>query len=291
VTHAFALLDTWDVPHVAAAVVPRGRQPLEHGDVRRVFRAASVGKMLAGYAIMVGVEEGAVTLDDPAGPPGSTLRHLLAHTSGYGFDARAGVLAAPGTRRIYSNRGIEEATAHLQRAAGVPFAQYLAEAVLDPLGMSDSELPGTPAHSLRSTLADLVRFVAEVQAPTMLAPETVAEMRATQFPGLRGVLPNVGRFDPLDWGLTFERNFGRPGHWAGTSPSRNTVGHFGGAGTFLWDDPEAGVGAVVLTDREFGPWALDVWPAWTDAVLAGRPGPGRDEDRDGRERPHPVDEH
>jgi CubicO group peptidase (beta-lactamase class C family) len=268
---AFALLDAWEVPHAAAAVVPRGREPIEHGDVRRAFRVASVGKLLAGYAVMVGVEEGAVSLDDSAGPAGSTLRHLLAHTSGYGFDVDAGVLAAPGTRRIYSNHGIEAAAAHLERATGVPFAQYLAEAVLEPLGMAGTDLPGTPAHSLRSTAADLARFVAEIQAPTVLAPSTVAEMRTTQFPGLRGVLPNVGRFDPLDWGLTFERTFGRPGHWAGTSPSPDTVGHFGGAGTFLWDDPDAGVGTVVLTDREFGPWALDVWPAWADAVLARTP--------------------
>jgi CubicO group peptidase (beta-lactamase class C family) len=135
--------------------------------------------------------------------------------------------------------------------------------------MPDSQLRGSPAHALHSTVADLARFLAEIQAPTVLAPPTVAEMRTTQYPGLRGVLPNVGRFDPLDWGLTFERAFGRPGHWAGTSPSRDTVGHFGGAGTFLWDDPDAGVGAVVLTDRDFGPWALDVWPAWADAVLTG----------------------
>jgi CubicO group peptidase (beta-lactamase class C family) len=181
------------------------------------------------------------------------------------------VLAAPGARRIYSNRGIEEAAAHLQRATGVPFARYLTEAVLEPLGMTDTDLPGSPAHSLRSTLADLARFVAEIQAPRVLAASTVAQMRTTQFPGLRGVLPNVGRFDPLDWGLTFERSFGRPGHWAGTSPSRDSVGHFGGAGTFVWDDPDAGVGAVVLTDREFGPWALDVWPAWCDALLAPAP--------------------
>jgi len=264
---ALALLDSWDVPHAAGAVVPRDREPLVHGGVSRLFRVASVGKLLAGYAIMVGVEEGAVALDDPAGPPGSTLRHLLAHASGYGFDDDAGVIAAPGTRRIYSNRGIEAAAAHLERAAGMPFRQYLAEAVLHPLGMGDTDLPASPAHSLRSTVVDLARFLRELHEPTVLAAETVAEMRTVQFPGLRGMLPNVGRFDPLDWGLTFEHSFGRPGHWAGTSPSRDTVGHFGGAGTFLWDDPVAGVGVVVLTDRAFGPWALEVWPAFADAVL------------------------
>ena len=47
-----------------------------------------------------------------------------------------------------------------------------------------------------------------------------------------------------------------------------TFGHFGGAGTFLWVDPVANVALVVLTDREFGPWALEVWPVLSDEVLS-----------------------
>jgi CubicO group peptidase (beta-lactamase class C family) len=267
VTDALALVDTWDVPNVAAAVVPAEGEKETRGDIDRVFRIASVGKLLAGYAIMVGVEEGAVDLDDEAGPPGSTLRHLLAHASGYGFDSHAAALAAPSTRRIYSNRGIEEAAAHLERASGMPFAAYLTEAVLEPLGMGSTRLEGSPAQDVHSTVADLAAFVRELFAPTVLSPSGLAEMTSVQFPGLAGVLPNVGRYDPLDWGLTFERNFGKPGHWAGRAPSTRTFGHFGGAGTFLWVDPVAGVGAVVLGDRDFGPWALDVWPAFADAVL------------------------
>jgi CubicO group peptidase (beta-lactamase class C family) len=266
---ALDLVDTWEVPHVAGAVVPADGERVTRGDVERVFRVASVGKLLAGYAIMIGVEEGAVALADPAGPPGSTLELLLAHASGYGFESDAGVIAAPATRRVYSNRGIEEAAAHLERAAGMPFGGYLAEAVLAPLGMRATELRGSPAYALHSTVADLARFVAELQAPTLVAPETLADMVRVHLPGLPGVLPGVGRFEPLDWGLTFERNFGRPGHWAGEAPSRETFGHFGGAGTFLWVDPVAAVGAVVLGDRDFGPWALAVWPPFTDAVLRG----------------------
>jgi CubicO group peptidase (beta-lactamase class C family) len=260
-------VDTWDVPNVAAAVVPAEGEKETRGDIDRVFRIASVGKLLAGYAIMVGVEEGAVDLDDEAGPPGSTLRHLLAHTSGYGFDRAAAVMAPPGTRRIYSNRGIEEAAAHLERAAGLSFAEYLTEAVLEPLGMGDTRLDGSPAQDVHSTVADLAAFVRELFAPTVLSPSGLAEMTSVQFPGLAGVLPNVGRYDPLDWGLTFERNFGKPGHWAGQAPSAQTFGHFGGAGTFHWVDPVARVGAVLLGDRDFGPWALEVWPAFADAVL------------------------
>jgi hypothetical protein len=36
----------------------------------------------------------------------------------------------------------------------------------------------------------------------------------------------------------------------------------------LWIDPVAGVGLVALTDRAFGDWAREGWPALADAVLA-----------------------
>ena len=262
----FAAVDGWDVPHVAAGVLHDG-QLHTHGDADHVFGIASVGKLVAGYALMVGVEEGAVELDEPAGPPGSTFRHLLAHTSGYGFDSAADVVAPPGTRRVYSNRGIEEAAAHLERATGIAFADYLGEAVLEPLGMTSTQLPGSPSYAMRSAVHDLARFAAELQTPTLLPPATVELMRTVQFPGLAGVMPGVGRFDPLDWGLTFERTFGRQGHWAGPALSASAFGHFGGAGTFLWVDPDADVAAVVLGDRDFGPWALEAWPPFCSAVI------------------------
>jgi CubicO group peptidase (beta-lactamase class C family) len=50
--------------------------------------------------------------------------------------------------------------------------------------------------------------------------------------------------------------------------SPETFGHFGGAGTFLWIDPVADIALVALTDRVFGPWALEVWPSFADSVLA-----------------------
>ncbi len=263
-----AALDSWDVPNVAAAVLTADGAMTTRGDVDRSFRIASVGKLVAGYAMLIGVEEGALELDEPAGPPDATFRHLLAHTAGYGFESDAGVIAPPGTRRVYSNRGIEEAARHFEAATGMPFTQYLREAVLEPLGMVATELQGSPAYAMHSTVGDLARFVGELRAPTLLPAATVQLMRTVQFPGLSGVLPGVGKFDPLDWGLTFERNFGRPGHWAGTALSTSAYGHFGGAGTFLWDDPEAGVAAIVLGDRDFGPWALQVWPSFCDAVVA-----------------------
>lgn len=261
------LVDDWDVPNVAAAVVRAdGTVAATHGDQLHRFRLASISKLLSAYAVMIAVEEEAVSLDDPAGPDGATLRHLLAHASGLGFDA--GDPTQPVlNRRVYSNAGIEAAADHLTLHTGIPFAQYLSEAVFAPLGMTSSVLEGSPAHQVFSTVADLVAFVREVFAPALLAPQTVAEMTAVQYPGLTGVVPGVGRFDPCDWGLGFERNFGRPKHWAGQSVSTQAFGHFGGAGTFTWWDPAAAVACICLTDRPFDTWALEVWPPLSDAVV------------------------
>jgi CubicO group peptidase (beta-lactamase class C family) len=256
-----------EVPH-AGVVVAGPQGPLaQAGDVDVPLRLASVTKLLTAYAVLVGVEEGAVGLDDAAGPPGSTVRHLLAHTAGYAFESDGAVIAAPGTRRIYSNRGIEELARHFATASGIPFEEYLAEAVLEPLGMAGTELRGSPAFAGWSPAADIARFATELLAPALLAPETVASMVTVQFPGLTGVLPGIGRFDPLDWGLGPERNFGRPRHWAGERVPGTAFGHFGGSGTFLWADHGLGLAAVCVTDRDFGEWALAAWPPLCDAIV------------------------
>ena len=262
-----ARIDDWDVPAAGVVVTDADGVLAERGAVDVPSRVASVSKLLTTYAACVGLEEEAVALDDPAGPPGATFRHLLAHTAGYGFESDAGVVTAPGARRVYSNRGIEEAAAHLERASGVEFAQYLTEAVLEPLGLAATEPTGSPAFGFHSTVRDLAAFGRELLAPTLLHRTTFAEAVAVQFPGVAGIVPGVGRFDPCDWGLGFERNFGRPGHWAGTRVARETYGHFGGSGSFLFADPTRGVAVACLTQREFGPWGLEVWPPLVDALV------------------------
>ncbi len=266
-SRALTAVDSWPVPTASAAVLTADGTLGTRGDTGHRFRLASVTKPLVTYAVLVGVEEGAVSLEDPAGPPGSTLRHLLAHTSGYGFDSQTEALARPGTRRIYSNRGIEEAAVHLERASGVPFASYLHEAVLIPLGMKDTTLEGSPAFGALSTVDDLTRFLAELLDPQLLHGSTVTDMGTVQFPGLDGVLPGHGRFSPLDWGLGVEMNFGRPGHWGGQLLGAGTFGHFGASGTFLWVDGATGLAAVALTDRDFEAWAREAWPALSDALV------------------------
>jgi CubicO group peptidase (beta-lactamase class C family) len=262
-----AVLD-WPVDHAAAAVVAAdGTVLATAGETGRVFGLASVTKPLAAYAVLVAVEEGAVEWDTPAGPEGSTVRHLAAHTSGLSFSDGV-VQAQPGTRRIYSNVGFEVLGETVAAAAGMPFAQYLHEAVLEPLGMAETRLDGSPAAGAVSTADDLARFAAELQAPTLVHPATLDEATTVAFPGVDGILPGYGRQKPNDWGLGFEIRDGKSPHWTGAGSSPRTFGHFGQSGTFLWVDPDAGAACVVLTDRDFGPWAVEAWPPFTDGVLA-----------------------
>ncbi|MFJ3226631.1 serine hydrolase domain-containing protein [Streptomyces sp. NPDC086783] len=265
---SLASIENWPVPTAAAAVVRADGTVLgAHGPGGRRFALASVTKPLAAYAALVAYEEGAVELDEPAGPAGSTVRHLLAHTSGLAFDEHR-VTSAPGERRLYSNAGFEVLGDHIAKATEIPFGDYLRQAVLEPLGMTSTTLDGSPAKDGVSTVDDLVRFAAEVQAPRLLDPRTVAEAMTVQFPGTKGVLPGYGHQNPNDWGLGFEIRDSKSPHWTGSSSSPGTFGHFGQSGTFLWVDPVVGVACVALTDRAFGAWASEVWPAFTDAVVA-----------------------
>lgn len=263
------MIDQWPVPNAAAVVVRAdGTVAGAHGPQDLAFPLASVTKPLVAYAALVAYEEGAYELDDPAGPDGSTVRHLLAHTSGLAFDERR-VMAAPGTRRIYSNAGFEVLGETIAGATGMDVGSYLREAVLEPLGMSATALRGSPAAGAVSTAADLARFAAEVQAPRLLHPSTVAAATLeVAFPGLRGVLPGYGMQAANDWGLGFEIRDAKSPHWTGSRSSAATFGHFGQSGTFLWFDPHAKVACAALTDRAFGPWAQEAWPALTDAVLS-----------------------
>jgi CubicO group peptidase (beta-lactamase class C family) len=258
----------WPVPHAASAVVRSdGTVAAVAGEQEREFRLASVTKPIVAYAVLIAVEEGAVDWDDPAGPDGSTVRHLAAHTSGVSFE-EGKVQAQPGKRRIYSNRGFELLGEAVAAGAGMPFAEYLHEAVLAPLGMAATRLDGSPAADVTSTCSDMIRFAAELQAPTLVSAETLAEATSVAFPDVDGVLPGYGRQSPNDWGLGFEIRDGKSPHWTGARSSPRTFGHFGQSGTFLWVDPDAGAACVVLTDRDFGPWAVEAWPPFTDRVLA-----------------------
>lgn len=236
------------------------------GDGARPFALASVTKMLLAYACLVAVEEGTLDLDEPAGPPGATVRHLLAHAAGFSFDG--GPVTPPGRRRIYSNTGFDALALHLADRAAMDAVAYVQGAVLDPLGMAATEVrSGSLAHGARSTSDDLGRFAVDLLRPTLVHRSTLDAATAVAFPGLDGVLPGFGHQAPNDWGLGFELRNHKDPHWTGATNSPATFGHFGAAGTFLWVDPAIDRALVVLTDHPFGPWSGTAWPTLSDAVV------------------------
>ena len=258
-------IESWPVEFAAAGVVAPDGSTSTHGDAERILPLASVSKPAAGLALMVAAEEGVVELDAPAGPPGSTVRHLLAHASGLPFEGETPI-SPPGRRRIYSNEAYRVLAAYVEANADMPFAEYVRLAVCEPLAIG-LDPSGDPGSGMHASLGDLLALGSELLRPSLVAEETRDEMTSVQFPGLSGVLPDHGRFEPLDWGLGVQLNT-EPRSWMGWRTSARTYGHFGGSGTFLWVDPDAAVVCAALTTRRFGDWAKPLWPRFSDGVLA-----------------------
>ena len=98
-------IDGWPA-EISAAGVVSGERRWVRGPTGREFGWASVTKLFTATATLIAAEEGIVDLDEPAGPEGSTVRHLLAHASGLPFEGKQPI-ARPAQRRIYSNTGFE----------------------------------------------------------------------------------------------------------------------------------------------------------------------------------------
>lgn len=256
--------DTLTFPHAYAVIAPEGER-FAYGNVHREFSLASVTKSIFAWALLVAVERGEADLDDAVGPAGSTVEHLLAHASGLAENdgtVRTGVA----TKRIYSNFGYEELGRYLAARTGVSVRDYVQKAVFGPLGMDESVVPASPAHSGISTVADLEKFAGELLRPRLLSAGMVAQARAVHFPGLAGILPGYGHQKQNDWGLGLEIRDHKQPHWTGAAFSPRTFGHFGQSGSFVWVDPEADRAGVFLGAEPFGPAQKAVWPALTDEM-------------------------
>lgn len=261
----------WDVPNAAAAVVGVDGIVAAHGPTDRTFPLASVSKVLAAVAVHIAVEEGTVVLDDEAtdagGPAGATVRHLLAHASGLPPDGDRTPLGPPERKRIYSNVGFEVLGDHLAARAGMASDDYVRAALADPLGLRSTVIDGSPAHGYASSVDDLAALLGALHSDRLLAPASIEAMTTPAFLDLAGVLPGYGPQDPNPWGLGVEVRGRKDPHWTAPENGERTWGHFGRSGTFLWWDPDASLGLVVLTDRDFGAWAIEAWPALASAVL------------------------
>lgn len=268
VADALRRIDDWPVPYAGVAVVGPDGVIASHGIVDAISPWASVSKLLTAYSVLMAVQDEEMGLDDPAGPEGSTVRHLLAHASGLPFEGKAPV-ALLGARRIYSNSGFNVLGEVLSTATGHTFNEYLTLQVLEPLG-TGVEIVGRPSAGLSGSVLDLAAFAKELMSPRLLDPSRLAEASSIAFPGLAGIIPGIGRYDPCDWGLGFELRDAKAPHWTGTKNSPATFGHFGGSGSFLWVDPALQLAMCGLSGRVFDDedWGMQWWPPLFDDVIA-----------------------
>ena len=219
-----------------------------HGDAARVYRWASVTKPVTALACLVAAEEGTIDLDEPAGPPGSTFRHLLAHASGLPLDGgepdraagRAADLLRPRLRR--PRRGARRPRRDAVRR--LPARGACSE----PLGL---------ARPLRGATR-LGRCTAR-STTCSRSGASCSRRRSSR----RRRSPRRRRCSSRAWSACCRASAARSRttgasasssatrkspHWTGTRNSPRTFGHFGRSGTFLWVDPEAGVALGCLTD-------------------------------------------
>lgn len=265
---ALALIDSWPVGAAAAGVADADGVVAVRGPTDERFGWASVTKLATSLAVLVASEEGILGLDEVVLPWGATVRHVLAHAAGLAPEPPARRMWPPATRRVYSNAGFELLGDLVAQASGIAFAEYLQAAVLEPVGMDGCELRGSPAWGLHGTIGDLLRLGTELLAPTVVDAATLAGATAPAFGALPGVLPGYGFQQDCAFGLGFEVKDGKSPHWTAPAGSSRTFGHFGRSGSFLWVDPDAGLACASLADRDFGPWAVEAWPALSAAVLA-----------------------
>jgi serine beta-lactamase-like protein LACTB len=270
-----------------------------------IYRVGSVSKLFTDVAVMQLVEAGKLDLDAPVakyvpefkpvykeGEKPITLRMLMSHRSGLireppvgnYFDPAQPTLAQtvgsfetlplvypPGSRIKYSNAAIGLVGYTIQKRTDTPFAEHLANRVLEPLDMTTSsfvptpsvkkklaeavmwtyhgrefpaptfELGMAPAGCMYSTVLDLAKFQSclfadgKIGDRQLLKPETIEEMFRPQF----------AKADE-------KRGFGL-GFMVGEVDGKKRVSHggaiYGFATTFI-AIPGEKLGAVVVCSRD-----------------------------------------
>jgi D-alanyl-D-alanine carboxypeptidase len=275
-----------------------------------LYRVASITKTFTATAVMQLVEQGKLSLEDPVNQrltwfvpqgadPAQPIRvwNLLSHTAGLLREApgtdwdefrspdaaelRTATpttpLSTPTQTRIkYSNYGFAVAGELVAQASGIPYADYLRERILKPLGMTNSllldsaeavpglavpygrRLPGRgrvverqieekallPAGGLVSNVRDLAKWASlqfneadEYRGP-VLTGRSLREMHRPRF-----LVP--------DWSLGYGL-----GWWLNRGEKRAEIEHTGGLPGYkskLLMDPTSKVAVIVLINAEDAP--------------------------------------
>lgn len=298
-------------------------------DTATVFRIASMSKSFAAAAILQLRDAGKLSLDDPAeryvpelrglryasgDAPRITVRHLLTHSAGFPEDnpwgdqqldatedafsamVRSGIpfSTTPGTAYEYSNYGFAILGRIVRNVSGMPYAQFLRERILLPLGMRHTYLESTdvPAERLAygyrledgswklepplpdgafgvmggmlTTPADLSRWVAFMLDawPARDGADDAPLSRAS-----RREMQQVQRYSGLSTLVgenTAASNAGGYGYGLRVSETcdfRNNVSHTGGLpgyGSIMRWLPEHGVGIIALGSLTYTGWTQTV---------------------------------
>ena len=83
-----------------------------------------------------------------------------------------------------------------------------------------------PGSGMHGSLDDVLALGRELLEPTVVAGETLAEMRSVQFPASSACFRTSGVSTRSIWGLGVQLNTSKPS-WMGTRTSARTFGHFG----------------------------------------------------------------
>ena len=240
---ALRQVEGWPCAHAAVAVCRRASRP-SVGDVDHVFDWASRDQARDRCRRARRRRGGDRRLDEPAGPPGSTVRHLLAHASGLPFEEPAADRRSRDAADLLERRLRARWPRSSARGAAMPFPGVLRGG----LGLPARRVAGL--RRVEAPLATLVAVARELARAARISARTLAEAASVQFPGLDGVLPGFGRYEPNDWGLGFELRDGKAAPLDGRAQlAGDASGTSAVAGTFLWVDPERGLALACLTDR------------------------------------------
>jgi methyl acetate hydrolase len=156
----------WIASMTKAITGAAAMQMVERGKLSLDAPAADVVPGIAEKQVLVGIEaDGSIRTRPPARP--ITLRHLLTHTSGMGYDTWDGdifryvqvkgpfkpasmevlstpLIFDPGDRWTYSI-SIDWAGLMVETVSGMKLDRYMKENIFEPLGMTDSGFRITPA--------------------------------------------------------------------------------------------------------------------------------------------------
>jgi CubicO group peptidase (beta-lactamase class C family) len=294
---AYGLVVDGRLFHVAAHGIrdTRGNAPV---DTSSVYRIASMTKSFTALAILQLRDAGRLSLDDPA----ERYQQLDASEEDLSRMIRAGIpfSTAPGTAYEYSNFGFAILGRIVVNVGGMPYARYIRERVLLPLGMTSTtmEAKDVPANRLAhgyrlqdgnwleepplpdgsfgamggmlTSSADLSRWVALML--DAWPPRDGAESPVLKRSSLRE-MQQIGRFNL--GGASFDRgtsalSMNVAGYGYGLGISQNclfghVVAHSGGLpgfGSQMRWLPEYGVGIIALGNLTYTGWGGPITAAF-----------------------------